>query len=113
ALFAVVTVVFLFSFFFSSRRRHTRSKRDWSSDVCSSDLELCGFDYDIDEYFRRACWGNSSSCDIARRTRNGLANNRWTICAFWRFFIFITAKKSAHLTRLSNELNERFTYVCC
>src|SRR5699024_3005597 len=26
------------SFFFSSRRRHTRSKRDWSSDVCSSDL---------------------------------------------------------------------------
>src|SRR5699024_11525408 len=24
--------------FFTSRRRHTRSKRDWSSDVCSSDL---------------------------------------------------------------------------
>src|SRR5690349_23603171 len=28
----------LFFFFFSSRRRHTRSLRDWSSDVCSSDL---------------------------------------------------------------------------
>src|SRR5699024_4917129 len=28
----------VYSFFFSSRRRHTRSKRDWSSDVCSSDL---------------------------------------------------------------------------
>src|SRR5450432_2828401 len=27
-------------FFFSSRRRHTRSDRDWSSDVCSSDLFL-------------------------------------------------------------------------
>src|SRR5438874_6364893 len=27
-----------FNFFFSSRRRHTRSLRDWSSDVCSSDL---------------------------------------------------------------------------
>src|SRR5699024_11899065 len=27
-------------FFFSSRRRHTRSKRDWSSDVCSSDLGM-------------------------------------------------------------------------
>src|SRR5699024_12000282 len=26
-------------FFFSGGRRHTRSKRDWSSDVCSSDLE--------------------------------------------------------------------------
>src|SRR5260221_10763516 len=28
-----------FFFFFSSRRRHTRSLCDWSSDVCSSDLE--------------------------------------------------------------------------
>src|SRR5690606_39332058 len=26
--------------FFSSRRRHTRFSRDWSSDVCSSDLSL-------------------------------------------------------------------------
>src|SRR5260370_27236298 len=31
--------IFLF-FFFSSRRRHTRFKCDWSSDVCSSDLVL-------------------------------------------------------------------------
>src|SRR5690606_39326112 len=29
---------FVFFFFFSSRRRHTRFSRDWSSDVCSSDL---------------------------------------------------------------------------
>src|SRR5580700_11836012 len=34
-----MSVVFVI-FFFSSRRRHTRSLRDWSSDVCSSDL--CG-----------------------------------------------------------------------
>src|SRR5690606_39825579 len=27
-------------FFFSSRRRHTRFSRDWSSDVCSSDLAI-------------------------------------------------------------------------
>src|SRR5690625_5537185 len=31
-------VYFFFSFFFSSRRRHTSWPRDWSSDVCSSDL---------------------------------------------------------------------------
>src|SRR2546429_2827069 len=31
--------LWLFCFFFSSRRRHTRCSRDWSSDVCSSDLE--------------------------------------------------------------------------
>src|SRR5436309_13272854 len=29
-------------FFFSSRRRHTRFSRDWSSDVCSSDLVVAG-----------------------------------------------------------------------
>src|SRR2546422_1416465 len=33
--FIVVAICF---FFFSSRRRHTRCSRDWSSDVCSSDL---------------------------------------------------------------------------
>src|SRR2546421_4969473 len=34
----------LFFFFFSSRRRHTRSDRDWSSDVCSSDLDETRWD---------------------------------------------------------------------
>src|SRR5699024_2041211 len=38
AVSAVVCVCDIVLFFFSSRRRHTRSKRDWSSDVCSSDL---------------------------------------------------------------------------
>src|SRR2546428_13986368 len=34
----MVSLVDRLFFFFSSRRRHTRSDRDWSSDVCSSDL---------------------------------------------------------------------------
>src|SRR5437660_3738680 len=34
----IVIHLFIF-FFFSSRRRHTRWPRDWSSDVCSSDLD--------------------------------------------------------------------------
>ena len=32
------TRILIATFFFSSRRRHTRCGRDWSSDVCSSDL---------------------------------------------------------------------------
>src|SRR3989442_8064117 len=36
---ATIGLLFGFFFFFSSRRRHTRCGRDWSSDVCSSDLE--------------------------------------------------------------------------
>src|SRR3989442_10371805 len=42
-MFHSLLLLFLFSFFFfffSSRRRHTRCGRDWSSDVCSSDLDL-------------------------------------------------------------------------
>src|SRR6266403_2215786 len=38
------TTMYLGIFFFSSRRRHTRSLRDWSSDVCSSDLLLLAKD---------------------------------------------------------------------
>src|SRR5699024_12196616 len=37
-------------FFFSSRRRHTRSKRDWSSDVCSSDLFVVEDMTDVDAF---------------------------------------------------------------
>src|SRR5699024_11368882 len=45
-------------FFFSSRRRHTRSKRDWSSDVCSSDLTLTleGEDLWVYEPEKRYYW---------------------------------------------------------
>src|SRR5699024_11705175 len=42
----------IFVFFFSSRRRHTRSKRDWSSDVCSSDLEVRDVHY---SHYGRMC----------------------------------------------------------
>src|SRR5690606_40468545 len=35
---AGMAIIALSCFFFSSRRRHTRFSRDWSSDVCSSDL---------------------------------------------------------------------------
>src|SRR5207245_6313975 len=40
--------IHLLVFFFSSRRRHTRCYRDWSSDVCSSDLSLMGLQVDRD-----------------------------------------------------------------
>src|SRR5436305_6836127 len=41
-------------FFFSSRRRHTRCGRDWSSDVCSSDLALGGEAATLAERLRAA-----------------------------------------------------------
>src|SRR5437899_4303864 len=38
-------LVLSFSFFFSSRRRHTRCLSDWSSDVCSSDLSAGSYGF--------------------------------------------------------------------
>src|SRR6266702_23937 len=38
--FCINKTYLIFFFFFSSRRRHTRWPRDWSSDVCSSDLAV-------------------------------------------------------------------------
>src|SRR5438128_9163034 len=43
------TVPTTFFFFFSSRRRHTRCYRDWSSDVCSSDLPLGPISRDLSQ----------------------------------------------------------------
>src|SRR5690606_14520962 len=37
-IYSLFLLYLIFFFFFSSRRRHTRFSRDWSSDVCSSDL---------------------------------------------------------------------------
>src|SRR5256884_4892747 len=37
-------------FFFSSRRRHTRCSRDWSSDVCSSDLSFTDYGLTLDSF---------------------------------------------------------------
>src|SRR5690349_23469368 len=52
SVFLHCVVALLLSFFFSSRRRHTRSLRDWSSDVCSSDLSaLIGQQFARGEYF--------------------------------------------------------------
>src|SRR3989475_2579400 len=39
----------MFFFFFSSRRRHTRFDCDWSSDVCSSDLDYVATGLNLDD----------------------------------------------------------------
>src|SRR5699024_7919878 len=61
----------LFAFFFSSRRRHTRSKRDWSSDVCSSDLD--GNGYELLETIRK-----TSQIPVLLITANDLESDEIT-----------------------------------
>src|SRR2546430_8182730 len=55
-------------FFFSSRRRHTRFDCDWSSDVCSSDLDFANF-----------IGALSKTLDLFRRFLNILTNNQHSV----------------------------------
>src|SRR5256884_3309455 len=60
-------------FFFSSRRRHTRCSRDWSSDVCSSDLIAVGgtdFD-DAGTQVSGGFWSATNSTDGKRESAQG------------------------------------------
>src|SRR5699024_11831028 len=63
------------SFFFSSRRRHTRSKRDWSSDVCSSDLTLAGQGY-FEKLIREYLLDNPHCAVVTLYPEPGLASRR-------------------------------------
>src|SRR5258707_9020991 len=67
----------LLFFFFSSRRRHTRYWRDWSSDVCSSDLIGCN-----NATFGDPNFGVAKSCDYRSTVGSGgFSTAGWTQCA--------------------------------
>src|SRR3712207_7746373 len=65
-------------FFFSSRRRHTRYWRDWSSDVCSSDLltgaevGIAGGSAILGQKLLEAVFGDQAVRSLAERARQRL-----------------------------------------
>src|SRR5207253_3834554 len=97
---------YCFCFFFSSRRRHTRWPRDWSSDVCSSDLLR----------FRRFASARRTRCSpvermLLSRTESFAAGSR---CACSRSTTNIP-KRLAGLSRSeehTSELQSRGHLVC-
>src|SRR3712207_9268143 len=60
----------MFFFFFSSRRRHTRYWRDWSSDVCSSDLDDSSKDQTFAHSLRFQQQTSAFKITILRTPRN-------------------------------------------
>src|SRR6266446_6160935 len=60
---------FYISFFFSSRRRHTRLQGDWSSDVCSSDLRRWAWEATGDP------WGDGTGAIVAAPYASSLRVN--------------------------------------
>src|SRR2546430_3043647 len=75
--FLISRISFVYFFFFSSRRRHTRFDCDWSSDVCSSDL-TAGPKTDVSSsismvssdisFFKTACLPDRNLCTPERAT---------------------------------------------
>src|SRR5207248_3302892 len=63
-------------FFFSSRRRHTRSYGDWSSDVCSSDYRAAAPPYERRRSWQRSAASHPRSCHPRRTPRAGRADSR-------------------------------------
>src|SRR5699024_11733848 len=73
-------------FFFSSRRRHTRSKRDWSSDVCSSDLRPLSCANSWMGYPRSSASSSSLSLGLGtgRTGRSGRRSEERRVGKEWR-----------------------------
>src|ERR1035438_10699024 len=79
-------------FFFSSRRRHTRCLSDWSSDVCSSDLNISqnllqGFGASVNNRYIRIARNNSRYSELQLKqqvttTVSAVLNLYWDLVAF-------------------------------
>src|SRR5215475_15710720 len=80
---------YFFFFFFSSRRRHTRFSRDWSSDVCSSDLaKLLSFQHHHCDFARalpmvRALREQVDWPQVRRRTSSSPFAEAFLLLADW------------------------------
>src|SRR2546422_6561781 len=96
-----------FFFFFSSRRRHTRCSRDWSSDVCSSDLKA--FVYPDDEG-RVLGFGGLAAAPMHHRLEVD-GRTLWTWCAWDSLFIPEILGKRARVDRKSTRLNSSHGYI--
>src|SRR5699024_11457017 len=91
-------------FFLSSRRRHTRSKRDWSSDVCSSDLRQCF--YHCFCYCTSSCnwspvvWVNKTECPGVSRS---LFSRSISNCCFESCICFYSSLHRSEERRVGKE----------
>src|SRR5690606_40132131 len=78
-------------FFFSSRRRHTRFSRDWSSDVCSSDLTgRARVARHTSAEHERAPWRPLLLCGVAIAFASSAANFLGAYLASWAHDVGLT-----------------------
>src|SRR6202522_308391 len=94
----VVSVYVLF-FFFSSRRRHTRCRRDWSSDVCSSDV---GVHADLPAWSKAIANGDALAAVLGNDAFRDGARQVFVTGSFW-FSAVPMAAAVATITALGEE----------
>src|SRR5699024_11219282 len=86
----------------SSRRRHTRSKRDWSSDVCSSDLVTAKADIDVStDAFKT--WAKSFGTQVATTTA---ADNTLTFTGLSYGYYYVQSSLGTTITVDSTNRSE-------
>src|SRR5690606_7088782 len=95
-----------FFFFFSSRRRHTRFSRDWSSDVCSSDLSD---DFKLGP--RKLAWEKPDVSVFRNRTFNGFHRSNGSVgtANYWLVIPLVFCENRNVLT-LKEALEEKLGY---
>src|SRR5207245_7521761 len=74
-------MLYLLFFFFSSRRRHTRCYRDWSSDVCSSDLPVFAA---VCTLMKDGSARTTVGSTRERSSRNRMPASHWPSIKEWR-----------------------------
>src|SRR5439155_5858291 len=102
----------LISFFFSSRRRHTRWPRDWSSDVCSSDLAAgvftAGFTGDLGRFVYVATGFAAGATYYA--VNMGLLSMAVAIEGHQRWFAVFRERSEER--RVGKEWRSRWAWLC-
>src|SRR5882757_2428460 len=93
----------LFDFFFSSRRRHTRYWRDWSSDVCSSDLHPLNCIESARYLYSRRCNSRDAAGPSGARRAGREAVDGWHPATCYKHggqgIIAAVATRSSHARR--------------
>src|SRR5207245_3201140 len=92
-------------FFFSSRRRHTRCYRDWSSDVCSSDLDLRVANSKLDARLQQLDFQSHSLMQDLKKVGPNLKDARLKLNRNW---IPVWLKKRSEERRVGKECRSRW-----
>src|SRR6267154_4407797 len=86
-----MTYHFLFVFFFSSRRRHTRWTGDWSSDVCSSDLTRQFSFTAATSWWPSGCQSGASRCCAASESARMTSRTSLPLRGIGLFLVIVLA----------------------